>query len=54
MSSRISAHDALHHATFKPLGDDVYKLKPGLNFPHFMFIKVFRCFFIKCKNIPQP
>lgn len=28
MSSRISAHDALHHATFKPLGDDVYKLKP--------------------------
>ena len=29
MSSRISAHDALHHATFKPLGDDVYKLKPG-------------------------
>ena len=31
MSSRISAHDALHHATFKPLGDDVYKLKPGLD-----------------------
>ena len=41
MSSRISAHDALHHATFKPLGDDVYKLKPGLNFPHFTFSMFF-------------
>lgn len=30
MSSRISAYDALHHATFKPLGEDVYKLKPEL------------------------
>ena len=29
MDSRISAYDALHHATFKPLGDDVYKLKDG-------------------------
>lgn len=41
MSSRISAHDALHHATFKPLGDDVYKLKPGENFPHFTTFSVF-------------
>ena len=50
MSSRISAHDALHHATFKPLGDDVYKLKPGLNFPHFTFIKDYRCFFHKMQK----
>jgi len=28
MDARISANDALHHATFKPLGEAVYQLQP--------------------------
>ena len=27
--TRISAKDALHHQTFKPLGMDIYQLKDG-------------------------
>ena len=26
---RISARNALHHSTFKPLGPEIYKLKDG-------------------------
>ena len=29
MDARISAYDAVHHATFKPLGEGVYQLKDG-------------------------
>ena len=28
---RISARNALHHSTFKPLGPEIYKLKDGKN-----------------------